>query len=507
MKCSGSTLLAVLLILLMCFSQDQSLGASKADSLQNVLEKTQNKKEKVDILNALCKLNASGDPQKAFDYGERSLKLAEKIGYTTGFATAYKHTGIVYYAREDYPEALDRWLRALDQFKEADDQKQTANMYNNIGVIFYRKGVHDEALKFYLKTLPLFEKLNNLKGLAAIYNNIGKIYEVQGHYEKALDYYRNSLKIKKQLGDQGGRATTFNNIGNIYHQKGNEEREKGNIVEAQELTRKALEYYHKSMELGRDLDNKRYIARAYQNIGLVYSERGDLEKGLKNQQKSLELKKETGDKTGLIYAYLGIGEIYQKQKNWSRSILYYNKGKDLAMELDTRRELKNAYEGLSEVYRETGDFKKAARIQSNLLNLKDSLFNREKAEQIHRLELKEKRRQAQKRERLERIREKRRNRIQYSGILIFLVFIFVGVFFTGRFTFRKRFAEGLIFIAFILLFEFILVLLDPKIDQYSGGEPAWKLVANAILALFIFPVHSFFEEKLKKRVVKEKSGY
>ena len=47
---------------------------------------------------------------------------------------------------------------------------------------------------------------------------------------------------------------------------------------------------------------------------------------------------------------------------------------------------------------------------------------------------------------------------------------------------------------------FTLVLLDPYIEQYSSGAPAIKLGFNAVLAALIFPLHSLFENKLKKRL-------
>ncbi|MFH1322031.1 MAG: hypothetical protein ABII90_15435 [Bacteroidota bacterium] len=73
----------------------------------------------------------------------------------------------------------------------------------------------------------------------------------------------------------------------------------------------------------------------------------------------------------------------------------------------------------------------------------------------------------------------------------------------GRMAIPIRLAEGMIFFAFLLFFEFTLVLLDPYIECFSAGAPAVKLAFNAILAAMIFPLHAFFEGKLKKRI-KEK---
>ena len=76
----------------------------------------------------------------------------------------------------------------------------------------------------------------------------------------------------------------------------------------------------------------------------------------------------------------------------------------------------------------------------------------------------------------------------------------LGIVALGRVNIPTRVAEGLIFFTFLLFFEFLLVLLDPQIETYSGGEPAYKLLFNAVLAGLIFPLHSFFESKLKNRI-------
>ncbi|MFH1320425.1 MAG: hypothetical protein ABII90_07220 [Bacteroidota bacterium] len=60
----------------------------------------------------------------------------------------------------------------------------------------------------------------------------------------------------------------------------------------------------------------------------------------------------------------------------------------------------------------------------------------------------------------------------------------------------------MIFFTFLLFFEFTLVLSDPYIERFSAGAPAIKLAFNAILAAMIFPLHSFFEGKLKERIMK-----
>ena len=50
----------------------------------------------------------------------------------------------------------------------------------------------------------------------------------------------------------------------------------------------------------------------------------------------------------------------------------------------------------------------------------------------------------------------------------------------------------------------MLMLLDPIIEEFSGGLPALKLAYTSIVAGVIFPFHRFFETKIRQRIIKAK---
>jgi len=100
----------------------------------------------------------------------------------------------------------------------------------------------------------------------------------------------------------------------------------------------------------------------------------------------------------------------------------------------------------------------------------------------------------------------RRDNLQYSVILIAILVLFGGVLSLGFVKVSPRMAEGIIFFSFLILFEFLLVLADPYIENWSGGAPGIKLLFNAGIAALIFPAHSFFESRLKGRLIKNSSA-
>ena len=188
---------------------------------------------------------------------------------------------------------------------------------------------------------------------------------------------------------------------------------------------------------------------------------------------------------------------------------FLNRGVALAKELGIKLTMHEGYQGLSDLYEKKGDFKKALVNYRLSTIMRDSLFNEDKSKELGKLEAKyefekeeETRVQALKvKSEKEKVERTRRDNLQYSGILIFLVLVFASVFILGRFSIPIRMVEGMTFFSFLLFFEFMLVMLDPYIEAFSSGAPAFKLLFNAILAAMIFPLHSFFEAKIKRRIV------
>ena len=92
-----------------------------------------------------------------------------------------------------------------------------------------------------------------------------------------------------------------------------------------------------------------------------------------------------------------------------------------------------------------------------------------------------------------------RNFLQYSVAFIFIIFLFLIFNFSGKLNFNIIITKAGVFLAILLLFEFILVYMDPFIEEVTGGAPAYKLMINASLAALIFPLHNLFEKRMIKK--------
>jgi len=308
--------------------------------------------------------------------------------------------------------------------------------------------------------------------------NIGIIYYHQTNYPLALKYYFKALKKFEQLANKSGMASSYTNIGILY-------------------TVLCKKYNN---------DNQISDGLTLQKSELL------LDTALDYQLKAFELNKEHGYQMNMVSTLSGIGSIKVLKNNYPQAIKYYKQATQLADSIGASKECSHSHKELSTCYEKTGEYQNALVHYKLYSILIDSIFNEEKSKDIGKLEAKHeceveeaaRKKQEEKVARIEAEQKARHNNLQYSAIGIGLILLFIGIFFLGNIALPAWVVEISIFIPILLLFEFALVYLDPHIEAMTGGEPAYKLLMNAGIAAVIFPIHQFFESRMKKRIFKVK---
>ncbi|MBL4655833.1 MAG: tetratricopeptide repeat protein, partial [Bacteroidia bacterium] len=414
-----------------------------------------------------------------------------------------------------------------------------ANAYNKIGFMYKTHGEIERGLEYYFLCLKIDQEMKDTNGIAVSYNNIAVIYVNQGELEKALEYHFYSLKLRDGINDKKGIANSYNNIAIIYSSLGENE--------------KALEYFLRSIKIFEE-ENAVDLANGYWNISTRYLALDDSLNYILYLKKAAKDYFERNDSYGMASGYYSnanilfyINEIdsaiyyYKralsgyKQMNYDQYVcwlyrdickclfnkndvvkatIYADSSLNLAKKLGYVNDIKKAAKLITRGYKKQGKFEDALTLYGLQIEMQDSLINEDNQKQLIRQQMKyeyEKEQilaeQAQNEElRIQNEELKRRNSLHYFAIFIGLLVLFGGVIALGFVKVSPRTADAIIFISFLILFEFILILVDPYIEEWTGGAPGYKLLFNAILAGAIFPLHQFFEEKLKKRLVKVESG-
>jgi len=385
---------------------------SKQDSLQDILKKSTQDTSKVIILEQLCDEFTDENPDKAIQYGEQGLNLAQKINYKSGIAYCLHLLGILNDNNGNYKIALEDFMKSSELYKQLGENIQMAKCFTSIGCIFYSQSNHAEALKFHQKSLKIYSQSGKKKEMAHCYINIGSIYLDQGLYPDAIAFFQKALKISEEIGDKLGMAASNANIGGVHYY--------------QQTYDKALEYYSKALKLSEELSDKRGMAFCLNNIGNIYDSQKNFQRALIYFNASLRIREELGDKQGIASCYNNIGNINDEQGHYPLAMEYFNislklydalgdtgwisvvyvniaglnnklkryniaidyaeKSLTLAKKIGELETVAQAYESLAKSYKSTNNFQKSLENFELYKQTNDSLFNSEKHKQLAQME-------------------------------------------------------------------------------------------------------------------------
>lgn len=517
-----------------------SLG-NVTDSLKSELLNVTNDSIRINIFQNVSYEYWYENKDSALKYASLALSLSERLGKNKEKASSLNYYGAIYYIWGEYEKAIKKYSSSLEIYRKLNDIKGIASALNNRAMVLNKLGRFIAAIEDYRYVIKLYLDMEkpDSNGLSNSYNNIGMVFEAQGDYKNAIEYYLLSLNIDEKLNNLDGIAKSYNNLGLVYYYNGDFDKAKKFMFDSYNIKKKAdrkfelsgalnnlgmlffesnqldsaLIYFRNALSYDQVLNNIPGIAGSLNNIGMVYDQKGNYDSALYYYSISYEKKIIIDDPVLISGSLVNIGNALLKKGKYNDAIKKASEGVKIAEEIGSLSIQKSGYSLLSAIYEKTKDYKKAFEYQKKFKELSDTLFNENKSRDIGKLEAKyeiEKSIEKKKQEeinkiKIENIQKNRRNLLQYSGIVLFLGFLFLIIFFSGRFKIQVRLLEGIIFVSFILLFEFILVLLDPFITKYTEGIPIYVLLLNALLAVLIFTAHSFFEENLKMKINKNKS--
>lgn len=125
-----------------------------------------------------------------------SIALKEKnIKYCTKISRAISFS---YYYQGNYSEFLKYQNYSLYYAKKLNDTIILGESYTNLGISFGQINDYKNALENHIKAIDIFTKINDESHLASCCNNIGLIYLRLGNYDKALFYFHKAIELKKK---------------------------------------------------------------------------------------------------------------------------------------------------------------------------------------------------------------------------------------------------------------------------------------------------------------------
>jgi hypothetical protein len=228
-----------------------------------------------------------------------------------------------------------------------------------------------------------------------------------------------------------------------------------------------------------------------------------------------EISERTNDFYGKVEAVSLEGAIYKKEGQFGLARKAFLKALAFSEDAGLYNNEIEFHRELAEVNHELGENDKAYSSFLKHIELKDSIFNVEKINEIANIEFAYKVDKKARLDSLDQVRanllrleqEKqakylsgRRDTLGFSGIAFFILIIFLIILMNRRLQMSNKVLNLLIFLFFLIIFEASLVAFDPLIDRLSQGEVAIKVIFNTGLAFAIFTAHHFLEGRMNSMI-------
>jgi signal transduction histidine kinase len=335
---------------------EKSLAHAKGHKRLMLLETLSRKLENTDIKRATVLAKEAVTLASTERNQHKEQQLAGWLGYLFRLQNSYDSASLFY-------------DKALLIAREREDASSCAEYLNGFSQLVRARGKLSEAIEYAIEAHRYAEQAKDLKQMGDAVYNIGYVHQTQKSYDSALLYFRKSLKVRRQAGDSLSVAGSYNGIGLVFMRK--------------EDYDQARYWFMKAASMITQENNPRLLSMVFNNTGITYEDQGKFAEGRKYYYQSIDLKIKLGDKRGLASTYGNLGDNYYESGNPDEAIKFARLSMALSKETHSLDYLITAHKILSRAYEKKADFKNAYENFVLYHNFQDSLFNTNKAKQVH----------------------------------------------------------------------------------------------------------------------------
>lgn len=353
----------------------------------------------------------NGDYSLGLKYYQKSAELFEELGDKTGLASELNDVALSYNLLGNQPAAISTFQKSLGVLETFDHQKLKAHTLTLVGFTYSIQGRYSEALTAFKASLEIAEKLDWKPRIIDLHGHIGNAHYKQGDYEQALERFRMSLSLADAAKSQQKYAAALLQIGDVLFIVGDHvgaadhlqrgltltETAKnrsgyqamddraamahawdrlGEIQAEQGDLKSALESYQKGVRLLESITVEGYAestADLMNNIGVLEAAQGRLAEAMKYHQKALAFSEKLGIEPGIASSLTHIANLLDKQNDASRSLEASLRAVEIADRMGDREILWSAHTIAGKANRKLGKPEEALRAFADAMSVIESL--------------------------------------------------------------------------------------------------------------------------------------
>jgi hypothetical protein len=427
-------------------------------------------------------LNTSQN-QKALDYNNQAISLASAIGSDSLLCQSYLSISNTWNVLANKLSEFQALLNARNFAEKSKDHSLIAKSLHELGNFYASVNDYEKAKDFYTLSKDEAQEWGEHQYVFTSLRALAGTYIRQKNDKLGLIYYDKAISYADTLGIENLKLQIYLDLLNYYFN--NSDPVKGFAYldqhpELMEFIRKVgVEYQiNKLYAVLEGSKNKYDSALYYLNLALPYEygQRGNFSEkyNFANQ----------------------VANVYQEMHKYPeryKTLLLANKFADSSQNIYFQRDVMLDLDSVTFIL---GDYKLSQQYLAQYNIYRDSIESLSKQKDLLSVEIQSANKRAEQQKIEDEENKRARNNIEYMGITAVIATVFIILVLLGVFKMSPSIIRALGFFAFIFLFEFIVLLLDDQIQEFTHGEP-WKVLAVKILIIsLLLPLHHWLEKKM-----------
>ncbi|MRT94396.1 tetratricopeptide repeat protein [Ancylomarina sp. 16SWW S1-10-2] len=241
--------------------------------------------------------------------------------------------------------------RLIKHTQEISNDSLLIRTQQDMGNLYRTKKQLDSALYYYNTSLKIAKKIDNSYFISRAHILCGICFSRQSEFEKAIHSYRIATKITQQPDKYThklflfNKVFAFNQLGTIYMERGD--------------LKKALQAFLNANTIIEENNIEDQRINSLINIANLYSTDKQWGKALTKQNEILKLAKKDNDIYSQAIANNNIGTIYEDLKEYNKALTYYLKSLELRKSGNITQGLSSNYHNLGSINYRLGKYKQA----------------------------------------------------------------------------------------------------------------------------------------------------
>lgn len=314
--------------------------------------------------------------------GDRGSKLSYpstvEADSIANLAVKYSAKGRQLGKEYEYEKAAQAYLQASDMALSIGDTLMYLDTRTYAATNLRKDEKYKEASELLYGALDVadsYSQIDSIKGqkqLSYLYNGLGNIYKYLDDGVNAEEFFRKSLEIDRGMENYLGMAKNYSTIGNIYEHR-------GQVDSAEVLYNLALKYD--------ELAESDYgVGICHNRLGQLMMKQNRFDKALEHYNLAYDFLKKGGDRWNLIKTAMSMAWIYIEQGRWSRAERLLDEAEKLLDGRQSYGHLEEIYYCRGELYRRQGKYRQATEAMAQCLVCRDSMaLHRGSSQEVARL--------------------------------------------------------------------------------------------------------------------------